>query len=69
MKKKEPRGYILWFFTAGMWLITFVLNLLRKGTEDWIIVVQFLNVILSFAAGIVNAHRYKRKHRDENESV
>ena len=65
MKKKEPRWYILWFYTAGTWLITFCWNIFHNAASDFIIIVQFLNIILSLAAGIVNARRYKRKYCDE----
>lgn len=49
-----------------MWLITFGGNLSHKKELDWVIVVQFLNIIVSFGAGVVNARRYKKKHRDDN---
>lgn len=65
MKKREPRWYILWFFTSGMWVITFSINLSTSTALNWVIVLQFLNIFISFAAGIVNAHRYKEKHSQE----
>lgn len=65
MEKKEPRWYRLWYFTAAMWLITFCGNFSRREELGWIIVVQFLNIIVSFGAGVVNARRYKEKHRGE----
>jgi len=65
MKKKEPRWYRLWYYTAAMWLITFCGNLPRREELGWVIVVQFLNIIVSLGAGVVNARRYKKKHRDE----
>lgn len=65
MKRKEPRWYRLWYYTAAMWLITFCGNLSRKE-ELWILVIQFLNIFVSFGAGVVNARRYKKKHGNEN---
>lgn len=65
MKKREPRRYILWFFTSAMWVITFSINLSASNALNWVIVLQFLNIFISFAAGIVNAHRYKERHSQE----
>jgi len=66
MKKQEPRWYILWFVTAGVWLVTFCGNFFHNMT-DWITIIQFLNIVLSLAAGFVNANRYKRRNFDGKE--
>ena len=69
MKKKEPRYYLLWFVTAGMWTITFLSNLSSRSVvsvEGWVLVIQFLNIWVSLAAGVVNARRYRKKQQ-ENE--
>jgi len=57
--EKKIRWYLLWFFTSGMWLITCCVNL-SAGRRDWVAVVQFLNILLTLSAGIVNRRRYKR---------
>ena len=67
MKKKEPRWYMLWFFTAGMWLLTFWLNLSSQSALDWLLILQFFNIVIAFLAGIVNARRYKQR-QSENEN-
>ncbi|MCM1182759.1 MAG: hypothetical protein NC337_05240 [Roseburia sp.] len=59
----RKRWYLLWFVTSGMWLITLGVNLLA-GRFDWVVVVQLLNVIVSFAAGMVNR---KNCQQDEDE--
>lgn len=64
-KRKEPRWYILWFITSGMWTIIFCRNFFFDGMREWITVIQFLNIGVSFAAGIVNVKRYKKRHEEE----
>ncbi len=67
MKKQEPRWYILWFITAGMWFITFCGNFYHNTMLDWVIAMQFLNIFLSLVAGFVNANRYKKRNFDDKE--
>lgn len=62
MEKKEFRWYFLWFIGAGMWTVTFLMNLLYGGMPDWNIVLQFLNIIVCLAAGIVNRDRYRKRN-------
>ena len=61
MKKKEPRWYILWYFTAAMWFVTLLVNISNGSKPNWIVAVQFLNIVVSFAAGIINGRRYKNR--------
>lgn len=68
MKKKEPRWYIVWFFISGLWLITFCMNISANHKIDWVSILQFVNIFLAFAAGIINGRRYKKKlHEDEKD--
>ena len=67
MKEKETRWYILWFFASGMWLGTFYMTISSKNTFDWIVVLQFFNIIISFFAGIINARRYKQRQDMEEK--
>ena len=66
MKKKETRWYLLWFFTSGMWLITFCLNFFSGNAFDFVIFIQLCNIVLSFAAGIVNRNRYKKRNGEDD---
>ena len=65
MNKENPRWYILWFYTAATWLIVFGWNLYHNAATDFILIIQFLNIWVSLAAGIVNARRYKKKCDNE----
>ena len=65
MKTKEPRFYRLWFVTSGMWCITFLGNLSAGREPTWLLVVQFLNILVSLGAGVVNARRYKKRQEQE----
>ncbi len=66
MKKQEPRWYLLWFITAGMWLLTFCGHFFYHKTLDWIAVMQFFNIFLSLAAGFVNKKRYRNRRNMED---
>lgn len=68
MKRNETRWYILWFFTSGMWLITFCVNLSSGRINNWVIILQFFNIVISFVAGIVNRKRYKNRNRKEDST-
>ena len=67
MKKKGIRWYILWFVTSGMWLITFCSNFIHSALPNWLIIIQFLNIVVSFVVGIVNLNRYKKRYSDEDD--
>lgn len=62
MKRNKTRWYILWFLGSGIWLIIFCVNLSSDHFDNWIITLQFLNIVLYFAAGIVNRNRYKKRN-------
>ncbi len=62
MDEKEFRWYRMWYFTAAMWGITFLSNVFYWKRVDWIVVIQFLNILLSLGAGIINGRRYKRRN-------
>lgn len=66
MKRSEIRWYMLWFFSSGMWLITFCVNLSSDHIDSWIIILQFFNIAFSFAAGIVNRNHYKKRNRKDS---
>lgn len=66
MEKKEPRWYLLWFYTAAMWLIVFCYNFFDSTTRDFFTLLQFLNIWVSLGAGIVNARRYRKKQQEQN---
>lgn len=65
--KKEPRWYLLWFLTSGMWGISFLVNLRDNKEIDFMLVMQFLNIVMSLAAGVLNANRYKKKQINDSK--
>ena len=61
MKKKTPLATpILWFFATICWIITFSINLSSGSASDFLVVIQGIVVLLSFAATVVNYKRYKK---------
>ena len=62
--RQETRWYLLWFFTAALWTITFLVNL-SAGQRDWVVWLQLATIIASLGAGLVNRKRYiKRQNSD-----
>ena len=68
MKDKKTRWYLLWFVGCGIWALTFLKNFLDGGSPHWLLTVQFLNIILYFCAGVLNAKRYRRRLREKNDA-
>lgn len=64
MEKDEPRWYMLWFFTAGMWGVTFCINLFTGSGFNWLVILQLFNIVISCWAGIVNARRYQQRQSE-----
>ncbi len=65
---EENRWYLLWFVTAAMWTVTFCANAFSGHSLDWVMTLQFLNIFVSIAAGIVNAKRYRKKLEEKDNA-
>jgi len=64
-KKKETQWYILWFYTAVIWLVNFIARVSGGRKPDFFTWLQLVNAGLSLGAGIVNRKRYLEKQDDE----
>ena len=57
---------ILWFVSAGVWFVTFCMDLYKGTTPTGLVLMHVLCVAASLAAAIVNLIRYKKMKKEES---
>jgi len=67
-KTSKTRLDVLWYISAGMWTITLCRNL-SGHIEGWVLVIQFLNIVLCLINGIKHSRNYEKRHGENDTEV
>lgn len=51
---------ITWMITTSIWTVTAFMNFSKVGVSFWLVILQGVAALTSFAAAIANYIRYKR---------